>query len=80
VPSLSRGGGEARTGPWASGADGPSIALTLTQRLLNSTLDHDLTSHLRSEINGLMQSFSTEDVGEAIRAFGEKRRPVFRGK
>jgi hypothetical protein len=34
---------------------------------------------LRSEINGIMQSFSTEDVGEAIRAFGGERRPAFRG-
>lgn len=72
--------GEARAGPWPSGAGGRPIALTLTQRLLKPTLDHNLTSHLRSDINGIMQSFSTEDVGEAIRAFGEKRCAVLRGK
>ena len=61
-------------------AGGPPVALTLTKRLLRDSFDNDLLTHLRGEINGIMQCFTTEDVGEAIRAFGEKRRPVFKGK
>lgn len=61
-------------------AAGPPVALTLTKRLLRDSIHNDILTQLRSEISGIMQCFTTEDVGEAIRAFGEKRRPVFKGK
>lgn len=61
-------------------AAGPTFALAMTKRLLNRTLDTDLHSHLRDELVGIHKCFETRDVAEAMRAFGEKRRPSFEGK
>jgi 2-(1,2-epoxy-1,2-dihydrophenyl)acetyl-CoA isomerase len=61
-------------------ASGPPIAQTLTKRLLANSLDTDLPTQLRREISGIIQCFGTEDVAEAMRAFAEKRRPVFAGR
>jgi 2-(1,2-epoxy-1,2-dihydrophenyl)acetyl-CoA isomerase len=61
-------------------ASGPPIALTLTKRLLRDSIDTDLLTQLRREISGIMICFTTDDVKEAMTAFGEKRRPVFNGR
>lgn len=61
-------------------AAGPTFALAMTKRLLNRTLDTDLHSHLRDELVGIYKCFETRDVAEAMRAFGEKRRPNFSGQ
>ncbi len=61
-------------------AAGPPFALTLTKRLLRDSIDTDLLTQLRRELSGIMQCFTTADVAEAMRAFGEKRRPVFTGQ
>jgi 2-(1,2-epoxy-1,2-dihydrophenyl)acetyl-CoA isomerase len=61
-------------------AAGPPIGLTMAKRLLVSSLDTDLMTHLRRELNLIYQCLTTEDSAEAIRAFAEKRRPVFNGK
>jgi 2-(1,2-epoxy-1,2-dihydrophenyl)acetyl-CoA isomerase len=61
-------------------ASGPPIAHTISKRLLASSIDTDLQTQLRREISGVMQCFATEDLAEAVRAFGEKRRPVFTGR
>jgi 2-(1,2-epoxy-1,2-dihydrophenyl)acetyl-CoA isomerase len=61
-------------------ASGPPVALTLAKRLLINSIDTDLQMQLRREISGIMQCFATEDVTEAMRAFAEKRSPVFTGR
>lgn len=61
-------------------AAGPPIAMTLTKRLLRDSLDTTLMSHLREELGGIMQCFTTQDVGEAMMAFMQKRKPNFTGK
>ncbi len=61
-------------------AAGPPIALGLTKRLLTNAFSVTLDEALEHE--GMAQSvnITTEDTGEAIRAFLEKREPRFRGR
>jgi len=59
---------------------GPPIALALTKRLLASTFDVTLDEHLARELAAIKTCFASQDVAEALRAFGEKRAPVFRGR
>jgi len=60
-------------------AGGPPIALAMTKRLLNNSLNVTLEEALDDE--GLSQSvnFGTKDTIEAISAFMEKREPTFEG-
>jgi 2-(1,2-epoxy-1,2-dihydrophenyl)acetyl-CoA isomerase len=60
-------------------ASGPPIAQALTKRLLVRSLDVDLDAALRDELVYIKQCFGTRDVGEAIAAFREKRKPTFTG-
>jgi enoyl-CoA hydratase/carnithine racemase len=61
-------------------ADGPPIALAMTKRLLNNSLNVTLEEALDDE--GLSQSvnFGTKDTVEAISAYMEKREPTFTGQ
>jgi len=61
-------------------ATGAPIAHSLTKRLLARSLDTELDAALRDELVSIKQCFTTRDVAEAIAAFREKRRPVFRGE
>lgn len=61
-------------------AAGPPIALALTKRLLAVTTENDLTTQLKMELAMIQRGFGTEDNLEAIRAFAEKRKPVFTGR
>jgi len=61
-------------------AQGPTLAYIHTKRLLLQSFDVDLTTQLKAELSLIKQCFATEDSREAIRAFGEKRKPVFQGK
>jgi 2-(1,2-epoxy-1,2-dihydrophenyl)acetyl-CoA isomerase len=66
---------------WAARlAAGPPIALAMSKRLLNNSLAVTLEEALDDE--GLSQTvnFGTRDTVEAIRAFVEKRDPVFEGR
>ena len=61
-------------------ATGPPIALAMSKRLLNNSMNVTLEEALDDE--GLSQTvnFSTADTAEAMRAFVEKRSPNFRGR
>jgi 2-(1,2-epoxy-1,2-dihydrophenyl)acetyl-CoA isomerase len=61
-------------------AAGPPIGLTMAKRLLVNSLDADLLTQLRRELTSIYQCLVTEDSAEAMRAFAEKRRPVFKGR
>ncbi|MGH9852905.1 MAG: enoyl-CoA hydratase/isomerase family protein, partial [Blastocatellia bacterium] len=61
-------------------AAGPPVGLTMAKRLLVNSLDTDLMTQLRREVSSIYQCLATEDSAEAMRAFAEKRRPVFKGR
>lgn len=61
-------------------AAGPPIALALTKRLMLDSSSSTLESHLRHELTHIKTCFQSNDVKEAISAFGEKRPPVFTGE
>lgn len=61
-------------------ATGAPIAHALTKRLLARSLDTELDVALRDELVSIKECFTTRDVAEAIAAFREKRRPLFRGE
>jgi 2-(1,2-epoxy-1,2-dihydrophenyl)acetyl-CoA isomerase len=61
-------------------AQGPSKAIGLTKRALNKSISSDLETVLEYEsyLQGI--AGATADHIEAVRAFFEKRKPVFKGK
>jgi len=60
-------------------AGGPPIALALTKRLMLASQESTLDAQLREEITHIKTCFGSADVREAVKAFGEKRVPVFTG-
>lgn len=66
---------------WAARlAAGPPVALAMSKRLLNNSMHVTLEEALDDE--GLSQTvnFGTKDTVEAIKAFMDKRDPVFEGR
>jgi enoyl-CoA hydratase/carnithine racemase len=61
-------------------AAGPPTALRFMKHNLNRALTHDLESCLELEAERMVASAQTDDYLEAVRAFGEKRPPAFRGR
>lgn len=61
-------------------AAGPPIALRYMKENLNRALGESLRSCLEAEAERMVQSATTNDYLEAVRAFQEKRPPVFRGE
>jgi 2-(1,2-epoxy-1,2-dihydrophenyl)acetyl-CoA isomerase len=59
---------------------GPPLAYALTKRLLTGAFDVPLEDHLARELTSIKTCFASQDVAEALRAFQEKRAPVFRGR
>lgn len=56
-----------------------SYANALAKRAVNLSEDTDLRSGLAAELELISVSFATEDRTEGMRAFLEKRKPVFKG-
>ena len=61
-------------------AAGPPIALSMTKRMLNNSFTSSLAESLEAEAVSQVVNFKTEDLGEAMRAFSEKRAPNFKGR
>ena len=61
-------------------ASGPPIALRWMKANLNRAVTNDLETCLRYEADRMVRGALTDDYIEAIAAFGEKRKPDFKGK
>ena len=60
-------------------AAGPTRTLAATKRLVNGALDTDRATALADEAWAQESVMTTEDAQEGVRAFIERRDPVFRG-
>ena len=58
----------------------PPIALAMTKRLLNNSLEVTMEEALDDEGMAQTVNFGTQDTMEAMTAFVEKRSPNFRGR
>jgi 2-(1,2-epoxy-1,2-dihydrophenyl)acetyl-CoA isomerase len=61
-------------------ADGPTVAIGLTKRLVNAAEDDDLAASLATEAALQDVAGRTDDHAEGVAAFTEKRDPAFRGR
>jgi enoyl-CoA hydratase/carnithine racemase len=61
-------------------ADGPPIAIALAKRAIFHNQEVDLRAALEFETFAQNVTRETEDAKEGVRAFVEKRAPVFRGR
>jgi 2-(1,2-epoxy-1,2-dihydrophenyl)acetyl-CoA isomerase len=61
-------------------ARGPALALGRTKELVNGSLGESLESQLDNEEETILRTVVSEDFGEGVRAFVEKREPGFKGR
>ncbi len=61
-------------------AQAPPLAIRMAKKGLYQGLEASIKDQIEFEKSTLMTLMRTEDFQEAIRAFQEKRRPVFKGK
>ena len=61
-------------------ASGPPIAIAFMKEHINRAVTGDLRSNLAMEADRLIRCAATSDHKEAIKAFMEKRTPVFTGE
>lgn len=61
-------------------ANGPTAAYGRAKELFYNSLNHELETQMELEAKGIIASARTEDFREGIRAFKEKRPPVFKGR
>jgi 2-(1,2-epoxy-1,2-dihydrophenyl)acetyl-CoA isomerase len=61
-------------------AQGPPVAIRAVKRMLLASSRGKLERALELEVEEQMKCFQSEDCGEGIQAFFEKRKPKFQGK
>jgi 2-(1,2-epoxy-1,2-dihydrophenyl)acetyl-CoA isomerase len=61
-------------------ADGPTMALALSKRLLNNSFAVSMDQALEDEARSQHISYTTKDMADAMQAYMEKRDPDFRGR
>lgn len=61
-------------------AQGPTLALGHGKRLFHASTTESLETQMELESQAIAASGHTEDFAEGVRAFVEKRPPVFRGR
>jgi 2-(1,2-epoxy-1,2-dihydrophenyl)acetyl-CoA isomerase len=61
-------------------ASGPSHAIGNTKLLLNGSLGNTMESQLQAEGVSFADCAASRDWAEGVTAFGEKRKPVFKGE
>jgi 2-(1,2-epoxy-1,2-dihydrophenyl)acetyl-CoA isomerase len=61
-------------------AQGPPLAIRAVKRMLLASSRQKLERALELEVEEQMRCFQSEDCGEGIQAFLEKRKPKFQGK
>ncbi|GAA2410791.1 enoyl-CoA hydratase/isomerase [Actinomadura vinacea] len=61
-------------------ATGPTLTHALTKRLVNGALEGDRASCFADEAMAQEVNMTTRDAGEGLRAFAERRPPVFEGR
>jgi len=61
-------------------ANMPTKGLGLTKRLLNESLNNNLTQQLKLEGELQVEAAKSYDYNEGVNAFLEKRKPVFKGE
>jgi 2-(1,2-epoxy-1,2-dihydrophenyl)acetyl-CoA isomerase len=60
-------------------AEGPTVAIGLSKRLLNRAVGADRGTAFSEEAMAMEINGGTRDSAEAATAFGERRQPVFAG-
>ncbi len=61
-------------------AQGPTIALSLSKRMLNNSFDLSFEQALEDEARAQHISFTTNDMSEAMTAYIQRREPTFEGR
>lgn len=61
-------------------AEGPTVALGIMRKLFWDSLENDYEIQLAQEARSQRQAGKTDDFREGVKAFSEKREPVFTGR
>ena len=61
-------------------AELPTVAIGLTKKLLNTSMTNNIEQQLREEGKVQVIAANSKDHKEGIKAFLEKRKPVFTGE